>query len=91
MVKQQSSAEIQNDDNDQDKRLEESHPQNENNDSEDGNEDDKGGVEGFEFGEDEAQARNQFLEREALRAQADWAHNQQDGMRMYVEPQKENK
>ncbi|KAJ3240593.1 hypothetical protein HDU77_011111, partial [Chytriomyces hyalinus] len=46
---------------------------------------------GVEFAEEEQQARNQYLEHQALRAQADWAHNSQDGTRIYAEPQKEYK
>ncbi|TPX52171.1 hypothetical protein CcCBS67573_g09922 [Chytriomyces confervae] len=46
---------------------------------------------GIEFADEEQRARNQYLEHQALRAQADWAHNSQDGTRIYAEPQKEYK
>ncbi|KAI8838602.1 hypothetical protein BJ741DRAFT_681585, partial [Chytriomyces cf. hyalinus JEL632] len=38
---------------------------------------------------DEIRARNQYLEYQVLRAQADWAHSSQDTTKIYAKPQKE--
>jgi hypothetical protein len=44
-----------------------------------------------DYGDDFIAARNRFEEQRALEGQADWAHNNQAGTRIYVRPQQEFK
>jgi hypothetical protein len=44
-----------------------------------------------DYGDDFIAARNKFEEQRALERQADWAHNNQAGTRIYVGPQQEFK
>ncbi|KAJ3221773.1 hypothetical protein HDU81_010339, partial [Chytriomyces hyalinus] len=46
---------------------------------------------GIEYTEEVQHAQNQYLEHQALCAQANWPHNSQDGTRIYAKPQKEYK
>ncbi|KAJ3282569.1 hypothetical protein HDU79_009841 [Rhizoclosmatium sp. JEL0117] len=52
---------------------------------------DEGEDEIDDYGDDEATARNLFLERQALRNQTHWAYNEQAGTQVYIPYQEEYK